>query len=207
MADGLSICNMNLNFAHMGDFNCRIDCGNDNRGQEHIGFLSEFSMICLNEKDTYTYTVHNGQSTIDLVFLKNFPGTTISEESASLTKHHPITIHLPISKKMQPPRKPTKRRIDESLFNDVFRTLQEKIPVLNSQDLTLELLKSYENAKSERRERISKEWFDSELYHKQKQLKQAYAKSDPQDTIISKMFEKQCRQQKNFFRKNKEENI
>ena len=199
---------MNMNVALMGDFNCRIDCGNDNRGQEHIGFLSEFSMICLNEKDTYTYTVHNGQSTIDLVFLKNFPkGTTISIETASLTKHQPITIHLSTSKKMQPPRKPTKRRINESLFNDVFRTLQEKIPVLNSQDLTLELLKSYENAKSERRERISKEWFDSELYHKQKQLKQAYAKSDPQDTIISKMFEKQCRQKKNFFRKNKEENI
>ena len=70
---------MNMNVALMGDFNCRIDCGNDNRGQEHIGFLSEFSMICLNEKDTYTYTVHNGQSTIDLVFLKTFPkGTTIS---------------------------------------------------------------------------------------------------------------------------------
>ena len=113
-------------------------------------------------------------------------------------KKHPITIHLSTSKKMQPPRKPTKRRIDESLFNDVFRKLQEKIPVLNSQDLTLELLKCYENAKLERRVRISKEWFDSELYHEQKQLKQAYAKSGPQDRIIPKMFEKQCRQKKIF---------
>ena len=101
----------------MGDFNCRIDSGNDNRGMEHFEFLSEFSMICLKEKDTYTYTVHNGQSAIVLVFLKNFPRITISEVTASLTKHQPFTKHLPISKKMQPPREPTKRRIDESLFS------------------------------------------------------------------------------------------
>ena len=207
IADGLSNCNMNMNVALMGDFNCRIDSGNDNRGQELIDFLSEFSLICLNEKDTYTYTVHNGKSTIDLVFLNNISKTTISVETATLTKHQPIAIHLPISKKILPPRKPTIRKIDESLFDDEFRKLQEKIPALNSQDLTLELLKCYEKAKLHRRERISKEWFDSELYLMQKQLKQAYVKSDPQYTIIRKVFKKLCRQKKNFFQKKKEENI
>ena len=113
-----------MNVAFMGDFNCRMDSGNDNREQELIEFLLEFSLICLNEKDTYTYTVHNGQSTIDLVFLNNFSKTTISVETASLTKHHTITIHLPVSKKMLPPRKPTIRKIDETLFNDEFRKLQ-----------------------------------------------------------------------------------
>ena len=48
---------------------------------------------------------------------------------------------------------------------------------------------------------MSSEWFDSEIYHMQKQLKQAYAKSDPPYTIIRKMFKKQCRQKKNFFKK------
>ena len=88
-------------------------------------------------------------------------------------KHHPITIHLPISNKMLPRRKPTIRKIDESVFNDEFRKLQETIPVLKTQDITIELLKCHENAKLHRRERISKEWFDSQLYHMREQLKQA----------------------------------
>ena len=54
IADGLSNCNMDMNVALIGDCNFWKDSGNDNRWQELIEFLSELSMICLNEKDTYT---------------------------------------------------------------------------------------------------------------------------------------------------------
>ena len=60
-----------------GDFNCRLD-NNSQRGQDLVDNLAHLGSRVLNSYYAPTYKCHNGQSTIDLIFVNfNFNQITL----------------------------------------------------------------------------------------------------------------------------------
>jgi hypothetical protein len=79
----------------VGDFNIRID-QNNSRTETFLEYTTQLGYTLESRADIKTYICHNGSSTIDLIFLKDY-APQVSVDYANLNLYNGITKHQPMA--------------------------------------------------------------------------------------------------------------
>jgi Reverse transcriptase (RNA-dependent DNA polymerase)/Endonuclease-reverse transcriptase len=164
-----------------GDFNCRMDVSNNEKGISLIEVMSDLNCILCNDPMAKTYICHNGSSTIDLLFIDPSKFILISHHfpkfaGAHLRKHQPIVFNIKFLHNVQSINFPTTplsnitNKIDQEKLHNL---IQENFNLLNSLFATCDIDKIYDKMQylilnsavpKKCSERQAKPWFDKEAF-------------------------------------------
>ena len=191
-----------------GDFNCRLDKGV--RGTQLSDDLLTLGLTCANTPHLYTYHCPKGQSTIDLIFVKNIILTgDICVDNIVSTKHSLVHAQLQLDKSIQS-KKSSKRitKVNEKVLQSLLNTHLYCHPPerLNAPEIYDILYNCINSANSRRKPRKSKVWFNRDCYISYRMLKFALKCGDG-IAIAKSRYKRACRLAKIQYEKSRIENI
>ena len=196
---------------YCGDFNCRTE-NNLPRGKDLMDFFYSKNFICLNDPETPTYVAHNGQSTIDLIFYRqnqHRSHATIDIVPSHITKHHLAVAYFDLNPDYNSPKQPRIKNVNLEALTEYMKLLEK--PHDDNIDESYDgMVSAIQKSAICRSARVSKPWFDKELYSLNENLKQIYRKQpfDPINyTMSKKTYKKKIKFKKKQYFLNKEMEI